>query len=261
MEAEVEEARRALTARQAAEEEARGIVGAARAAFDDMERAAAATRDDARRVALERESAEHEREELAGRASAAAAERAQHEEARAAARRELATAERALGDATARAKSAAAALAAARTAADAARLRDGALRAALLQAEEQLAALQGKVNALETLERDRVGLAPATARLLADRKEFGEGAIIGPLSDFITTGANSAALIERFLGNTVHAVLVRDGKVAEAVRDWHAARESRFPAPPADRRPDVRRRRPRDAGRTRWTPRTSRAPG
>ena len=222
MEAEVEEARRALAARQAAEEEARGIVGAARGAFDEMERAAASTRDDARRVALERESAEHEREELAGRASAAAAERAQHEEARAAARRELATAEKALAEATTRATAAATALTAARAAADAARSRDGALRAALLQAEEQLAALQGKVNALETLERDRVGLAPATARLLADRKEFGEGAIIGPLSDFITTGANSAALIERFLGNTVHAVLVRDGKVAEAVRDWHA---------------------------------------
>ncbi len=78
------------------------------------------------------------------------------------------------------------------------------------------------MHALEALERDRVGLAPAAARLLADRAEFGADAVIGPLSDFITAGAQSAALIERFLGNTVHAVLVRDRAVAEAVRDWHA---------------------------------------
>ncbi len=222
VEAEVEEARRALAARQGAEEQARVQVAAARAAFDDLERAAAAARDDARRVSLDRESADHERGELSGRASAAAAERAQHEEARAAAMAELKGAEKDLDEATARALGAAAGLAAARAHADQARARDASARGALLSSEEQLAALQGKSNALEALERDRVGLAPATARLLEDRASFGEGAIIGPLSDFITAGAQSATLIERFLGNTVHAVLVRDRAVADAVREWHA---------------------------------------
>ena len=222
MEAEVEEAKRALTGRQAAEEEARSAVATARAAFDRAEQTAAAARDDARRVELERESAEHERTELAPRAAAAAAEKAQHEQERATAERELADAQRALDGANARATGAAAALAAARSHADAARARDASARSALLEAEEQLAGLQGKVNALEALERDRVGLAPATARLLADRAEFGEGAVIGPLSDFITTGAQSAALVERFLGNTVHAVLVRDKAAADAVIEWHA---------------------------------------
>jgi chromosome segregation protein len=222
VEAEVEEARRALAARQTAEEQARVQVAAARAAFDELERSAAAARDDARRVALDRESADQERGELSGRASAAAAEHAQHDEARAAATAELRGAEKDLDEATARALGAAAGLSAARAHADQARTRDASARGALLSSEEQLAALQGKSNALEALERDRVGLAPATARLLEDRASFGEGAIIGPLSDFITAGAQSATLIERFLGNTVHAVLVRDRAVADAVREWHA---------------------------------------
>src|SRR6185295_11992937 len=81
--------------------------------------------------------------------------------------------------------------------------------------------LQGKVNALDALERERVGLAPAAARLLREREQFGDGAILGPLSDFISADQASALLVERFLGATVHAVLVRDRSVAEAVRTWH----------------------------------------
>src|SRR6185437_16166746 len=68
-----------------------------------------------------------------------------------------------------------------------------------------------------------VGLAPAAARLLKERGIFGEGAVLGPLSDFISTDANAASLVERFLGPTVNAVLVRDRNVAEAVRAWHAS--------------------------------------
>ena len=48
------------------------------------------------------------------------------------------------------------------------------------------------------------------AQLLKERDQFGEGAVIGPLSDFVSTGAASAQAVERFLGNTVHAILVRD---------------------------------------------------
>ena len=79
------------------------------------------------------------------------------------------------------------------------------------------------MNALESLERERVGLAPAAARLLEERDRFGEGALIGPLSDFITADTDAAALVERFLGPTVHAVIVRDRDTAEAVRVWHAS--------------------------------------
>ena len=101
-------------------------------------------------------------------------------------------------------------LAAALGALRAAREEDSASRSALLRAEETFTALEAKVNALEALESERVGLAPAAAKLLDERDRFGEGAIIGPLSDFISADADAAALVERYLGATVHAVLVRD---------------------------------------------------
>jgi chromosome segregation protein len=104
----------------------------------------------------------------------------------------------------------------------AAREQDAAARAELGRIEDLYTAVEGRMHGLEGLERERVGLAPAAARLLETRDRFGEGAILGPLSDFVTAGANAAASIERFLGMTVHAVLVRDRAVADAVREWHA---------------------------------------
>ena len=99
---------------------------------------------------------------------------------------------------------------------------DALARTEALRTEEDHTALEGKLHALDALERERVGLAPAAARLLGERDRFGDGAILGPLSDFITTESVSAGLIERYLGANVHAVLVRDRAVAEAVRAWHA---------------------------------------
>jgi len=110
----------------------------------------------------------------------------------------------------------------ARTAEKGARDADAAARAALFNADEAHAALEGKVHGLEGLERERVGMAPAAAKLLNDRAQFGEGAIVGPLSDYVSTDQEAALLIERFMGATLHAVIVRDQAVAEAVRDWHA---------------------------------------
>jgi len=46
--------------------------------------------------------------------------------------------------------------------------------------------------------------------------------VLGPLSDFIGADQGSAVLVEKFLGNSVHAVLVRDAAAAEAIRRWHA---------------------------------------
>ena len=226
-------------------------VAAARAAFDDLERAAAAARDDARRVSLDRESADHERDELSGRASAAAAERAQHEEARAAAMAELKGAEKDLDEATARALGAAAGLAAARAHADQARARDASARGALLASEEQLAALQGKSNALEALERDRVGLAPATARLLEDRASFGEGADHRPalrLHHRRRAVRDARRTVPRRHGaRGAGARPRRGGCRARMAR----AREPGLAAPAAARRPDVRRHGPRHARRAR----------
>ena len=88
-------------------------------------------------------------------------------------------------------------------------------------AEEALAQLTARRQALEELERDRVGLAPGAATLLSARDRFG-GAILGPLSDFIRTGREDAELAERLLGEWVHAVLVRDLSVIPAIQAWHA---------------------------------------
>jgi chromosome segregation protein len=96
------------------------------------------------------------------------------------------------------------------------------MRTELGRTEDQFAALEGRVHGLEGLERERVGLAPAAARLLRERDRFGDGAILGPLSDFITASTTSAAVVERFLGMTAHAVLVRDHEAADAIRAWHA---------------------------------------
>ena len=88
--------------------------------------------------------------------------------------------------------------------------RDAAARADVRRVEEEYTGMQGKLSALEGLERERVGLAPAAARLLRDRERFGAGAVLGPLSDFIGADAATALLVERFLGPSVHAVVVRD---------------------------------------------------
>ena len=103
-----------------------------------------------------------------------------------------------------------------------ARERESAARAELFRADETHTSIQGRVNALDSLERERVGLAPAAARLLRERDRFGDGAVLGPLSDFINADEPSALLVERFLGATVHAVVVRDMSVATDVRAWHA---------------------------------------
>jgi chromosome segregation protein len=89
------------------------------------------------------------------------------------------------------------------------------------RAEEALAQMTARRHALEGLERDRVGLAPAAAALLASRDRF-DGGVLGPLSDFVSTGQENAELAERLLGQWVHAIVVRDRGTVEAVRAWHA---------------------------------------
>jgi chromosome segregation protein len=97
-------------------------------------------------------------------------------------------------------------------------------RAGRRHAEESLAQMSARRHALEELERDRVGLAPAAAALLAARERFG-GGVLGPLSDFVTTGRENAELAERLLGLWMHAVLVRDASTVQAIQAWHAEQQ------------------------------------
>ncbi|HTK49262.1 MAG TPA: AAA family ATPase, partial [Gemmatimonadaceae bacterium] len=221
-EAELREAEAELARRLEAENEVRRQVADARTAVDRAERELRELQDGVRRLEHERERAIRELDEVSQRADALAAERAQLDDALELARREHEDVQAEVSEALASAQTAAAEMEAARASDRETREREAAARAELFRADEALTALQGRVNALEQLERDRVGLAPAASKLLRERERFGEGAVLGPVSDFIAADQASALLVEKFLGNSVHAVLVRDREVAEAIRVWHA---------------------------------------
>jgi chromosome segregation protein len=223
LESELAVANEAHAAESAEEETVRASLAAARAAVETAERSAREMRERAHRHALDRQTSERELEELASRRQTLVEEEAQLADAEAQVRRELAQVEEKLEHARGLVALRVTDLEAATAALRAARDADSAARSNLLRAEESQTALESKLNALEELERERVGLAPAAARLLRERERFGDGAIVGPLSDFITTEAEAAALVERYLGATVHAVLVRDRNAAESIRAWHAA--------------------------------------
>jgi chromosome segregation protein len=223
LEAALHAADEALGAHARLEEEVRASLSAARSNLEQGERAMRELREELHHTDLDHQSAERERNELSARRAALEAEQTQLFDAAEATRRDLATAEDAAAIAAALLAETSGAADDARDALQQARERESTARTELLRADELHTALSAKLNALEGLERERVGLAPAAARLLKERGIFGEGAVLGPLSDFISTDANSAALVERFLGPTVNAVLVRDRAVAEAIRAWHAS--------------------------------------
>ncbi|MEO7368858.1 MAG: chromosome segregation protein SMC [Gemmatimonadaceae bacterium] len=223
LEAELGLANTALAAHTVEEESVRSALSSARAAVETADRAVREMRELAHRHALDRQGTERELQDLAARRATLLEEQAQLSDNEASVRRELADIEEsrlaARDQSTALNEEHQAAQSAMRSARDA----DSVARSHLLRSEEAHTALSSKLNALEGLERERVGLAPAAAKLLKEKDRFGDGSVIGPLSDFISTDAASASLVERFLGATVHAVLVKNRQVADDIRAWHAA--------------------------------------
>jgi chromosome segregation protein len=203
------------------EEESRQSVSVARHALEGAERAWREIQDKVHEFDIARERAQREADETAERSASLERERAQLHDTALLGRRELEEARARHEQAGADAESAATLAQRAHDDEAAAREADAAARKALFDADEAHSTLQGKVQGLEALESQRVGMAPAAARLLHHRAEFGEGAIVGPLSDYISTDQEAAALVERYLGPTVHAVIVRDAAAADAVREWH----------------------------------------
>ncbi|MEO5589745.1 MAG: chromosome segregation protein SMC [Gemmatimonadaceae bacterium] len=207
----------------AEEDQVRTALAAARAAVDSADRATREMKELIHRHALDRQATERELHELAARRTSLQEEQGNLFDNEAALGREIAEVEATAAAARDRASARTSELAAAAEAVREARDADIRARSSVLRAEEGYTALQGKLNALEELERERVGLAPAAARLLRERSSFGEGSVIGPLSDYISTEAKAAALVEKYLGATLHAVLVRDDAAADSIRAWHAA--------------------------------------
>ncbi len=213
----------ALAAHAAEEESVRAVLAAARSAVETADRASREMRELAHRHALDRDASEREMHDLSARRATLVDEQTALTDNEKSIRRELADLEHSLNTARQRSTALSAEHDAARSAARSAREADSAARSSLLRTEEAHTALAAKLHALEGLERERVGLAPAAAKLLKERDRFGDAGVIGPLSDFISTDAESASLVERFLGNTVHAVLVKNRETADAIRAWHAA--------------------------------------
>ena len=119
-------------------------------------------REELHRAQLDQQSGAREREELSARRAALEAEQTQLFDAAESARRDLAAADDAAAIAAARVAETTAAAEDAHDALRLAREHESAARAELLRIEELHTALSAKLNALEGLERERVGLAPKT---------------------------------------------------------------------------------------------------
>jgi len=221
LEAELTSLSEQLGERTRSEEIARTALSAARGAVEQAERRARELREQIHRLSMDRDAAERERQDVLRRHEAIRTEQLQLFDAAAVVAREVENARVALDLARVRVVETAELRDAADATVRTAREADASARSDAQRAQEAYAALEGRSHALQALERERVGLAPAAARLLRERDRFGDGAILGPLSDYITAGSVPAALIERYLGATVHAVLVRDRATADAIRAWH----------------------------------------
>jgi len=209
-----------LDSRRDGEEQVRGRLPAQRTAVRELEETLQRRAEGLRALEGERAALERERAELRQRLSQAAQERSVREAA------ELAAAGQAdsLG---ARAAAQARATAEAAEALERARRRVADLkeqethgRAARRRAEEAVAQVTARRDALAELERERVGLAPAAQALLRAKAQF-DDAVVGPLSDFVRTSRRDAELAERLLGEWLQAVLVRDASAVEPIRLWH----------------------------------------
>jgi chromosome segregation protein len=222
-EAELTRITRDVDAAIQAEDAARIAVAAARQTVEALERETRELRDRAGHLTIERAGVERESVELGERAATLERERETLRDRASEIARAAAAAEEAMAIAESSTTAAGAELDTAQAGLREAASADAAARTALARGAEALTALDGRVSALEALERERVGLAPAAAKLLAERPRFDEGAVLGPLSDFIVADQEAAAVIERFLGATLHAVVIRDGAAAEAIRAWHAS--------------------------------------
>jgi chromosome segregation protein len=222
--AEHQRIRAELAGRAEAEEDVRRRLGEQRALVRQREQELQTQAQTLRSFEGERAALEGELGSLRERAAQAAAHRAALQQELAGAERRRDHAVERAGFLSHEAKRAAAEAEQARHLVAETREHEALVRAERRQAEEALAQLAARRHALEELERDRVGLAPAAAALLAARERF-DGGVLGPLSDFISAGRQDAELAERLLGDWMHAVLVRDGATVRAVQEWHGEQQ------------------------------------
>ncbi|HSJ05619.1 MAG TPA: AAA family ATPase [Longimicrobiales bacterium] len=97
-------------------------------------------------------------------------------------------------------------------------LRESELEAkrALSSAEDQASRLASQVAALEQVEREYQGFAPAVAAALNERASI--DGLMGPVAEFLKLPKQRAAAVEGALGSLLQAIVVRDDATVDRVR-------------------------------------------
>jgi len=208
----------ALAARTGEEDNVRGRLTAERLAVRELEEALQHRAETARALEIEGGALDRERSELQDQLALAAEERRARDAAATDAASDAAGAtQRVHRDAQAAVR-AVEALQHARRHVGTLHEQEMSARSARRQAEAALAQLEARRDALNELDREHVGLAPAAQALLKARLP----GVLGPLADFVRTSRRDAELAERLLGEWLHAVLVNDASAIEAISAWHA---------------------------------------
>ncbi|MGQ0813473.1 MAG: AAA family ATPase [Gemmatimonadota bacterium] len=91
---------------------------------------------------------------------------------------------------------------------DAARAAEVEARKAYASAEDRASHLASRVAALEALEREYHGFAPAVAHALTHKHNF--TGLLGPVAEFLRLPADRAAAVEGTLGSLLQAIVVND---------------------------------------------------
>lgn len=203
------------------EGEVRGQLAAQRTLVRDTEAALQQQAEQLRSMVAERAVIEREIEDVDGQVAAASSRHHDAQRELEQARQNVAATRAALERCRGEESEAASDLERARHSLAAAREREAAIRVDLRAAGERMAQLSARRDALNELEREREGLAPAAQELLRSQERFGPGAILGPLSDFVSAPSSEAQVVERLLADWIHAVLVADEDTVEAVMEWH----------------------------------------
>ncbi len=104
------------------------------------------------------------------------------------------------------------------------RARETDARKSLSEAEDAASRLSAQAVAIETLEREYRGYAPAVAAALTHRNEI--DGLLGPVAEFLQLKPARAAALEGALGSLLQAVVVKDTDTIGRVRDWITRRQS-----------------------------------
>jgi chromosome segregation protein len=98
------------------------------------------------------------------------------------------------------------------------RAAEDAARRGLGDAEDRSNRLEARVSALEALEREYHGFAPAVAAALSHRDKL--DGLLGPVAEFLELPPERAAALEGTLGSLLQALVVRDANVYDSLERW-----------------------------------------